>query len=225
MYTEEELYSELRRYFKEEKCSEDIILSVRNDVISIIDEKNINTACQKIRKFVELPDKKRNPLYSKKTRLPYWIKLLVFVKVYKILNDPRYATKQSVLLNDMGLPSDIFREKHWDMYSPDQKIRQNNYENIHFPFAHAEVESNEIFRAMIHHMITWSKVSTDTFVDMFGKLGIIPLFCAKGYSNREIWINTERNYKNLMIFKKAMQKPVTIIKRIKKIQEDLKKKE
>lgn len=221
MYTEEELYSELRRYFKEEKCSEGIILSVRNDVDTIINEKDTKTACQKIRKYVEFPDKNGNPLYPKKTQLPYWIKLLVFVKVYKILNDPRCATKQSVLLNDMGLPSDIFREKHWDMYSPDQKIRQNNYENIHFPFAHAEVESNEIFRAMIHHMITWSKVSTDTFVDMFGKLGIIPLFCAKGYPNREIWINTERNYKSMMIFKKAMQKPVKIIKRIREIQREL----
>lgn len=221
MYTEKELYSELRRYFKEEKCSEDIILSVRDDVISIINEKNINTACLKIRRFVELPDKKGNPLYSKKTRLPYWIKLLVFIKIYQILDDPDCPTTQSSLLKDMGLPPDIFREKHWDMYSPDLKVKQNKYENIHFLFAHAEVESNEIFRAMIHHMIRWSKESTDTFVDMFGKLGIIPLFCAEGYSNREIWINTERNYKSMMIFKKAMQKPVKVIKRIKEIQREL----
>lgn len=224
MYTETELYSEIRRYFEEEKCSESIIRDVLKDVGSIINEKNINIVCQKIRKFVEFPDKNGNSLYPKKTRLPYWIKLLVFIKIYQILDDPDCPTGQNVLLSDMGLPPDIFREKHWDMYSPDLKVRQNDYENIHFPFAHAEVESNEIFRAMIHHMIRWSKVSTDTFVDMFGKLGIIPLFCAKGYSNKEIWINTERNYKNLMIFKKAMQKPVTIIKRIKKIQEDLKKK-
>ncbi len=221
MYTEEELYSELRRYFEEKKCDEHVILYVSDDVRSIINEKDINTACQKINKFIEFKDKNGNLLYPQKTKLPYWIKLLVFIKTYQILNDPDCPTGQNVLLNDMGLPADIFREKHWDMYSPDLKVRQNNYENIHFPFAHAEVESNEIFRAMIHHMIRYSKVSTDTFVDMFGKLGIIPLFCAKGYSRREIWLNTERNYKNLMIFKKAMQKPVKITKIIKKIQENL----
>ncbi len=200
MYTEElylkilrkELRSEIRRYFSEEKCSESIILNVLNDAESIINEKSIKTACQAIRKYVEFPDKNGKPLYPQKTRLPYWIKLLVFVKIYQILNGPDCPIGQSDLLKDMGLPSDIFREKYWDMYSPDLKVRQNNYENIHFPFAHAEVESNEIFRAMIHHMVKYSKVYTDTFVDMFGKLGIIPLFCAKGYSHREIWLNTER---------------------------------
>ena len=229
MYTEElylkilrkELRSEIRRYFSEEKCSESIILNVLNDAESIINEKSIKTACQAIIKYVEFPDKNGKPLYPQKTRLPYWIKLLVFVKIYQILNGPDCPIGQSDLLKDMGLPSDIFREKHWDMYSPDLKVRQNNYENIHFPFAHAEVESNEIFRAMIHHMVKYSKVYTDTFVDMFGKLGIIPLFCAKGYSHREIWLNTERNYKIMMIFKKAMQKPMKVIKRIKKVQRDL----
>ena len=107
------------------------------------------------------------------------------------------------------------------MYSPDMKIRQAKYENLELPFNHSEIESNDIFRAMIHHMVCYSTVLTDTFVDMFGKLGIIPIDCAPGYRFVETWLN-DKEYKSFAVFLFALKKPKTIKKHLEKLQFQIK---
>ena len=49
---------------------------------------------------------------------------------------------------------------------------------------------------------------------MFGKMGLVPLFCANGYSNRIVLL-ARRNYHQLVQFQNALKKPVKVYKHIK----------
>lgn len=121
---------------------------------------------------------------------------------------------QSEILEKMfGLPKDVFGKKYWNMYSPDSKIRQERYSNLQLPFNYAQVECNSVYRAMIHHIITGADVSTDTFVDIFGKFGLAAALCADGYKYKIVCLN-EQNYYLYSLLQDVMRKPVKFYKMI-----------
>lgn len=197
MYTKECLEKEIEKYFRDSSNKEDIdiddiIGNIKKNAFQILDESDIENTCKQIKEVINITykDKKETVklLYPDKNSLPKWIRELVYITIYQYLSTEVATTKlqytQSQLLEKMGLYADIFREKHWNIYSPDMKIEQNKYSIIKLPFNHSEVEGNEIYRAMIHYMTCFSAVRTDTFVDMFGKLGVIPALCTRNVMKR-----------------------------------------
>lgn len=176
MYSVVEIEGEIEEYFGND--NQDVIIKTKQVVSNILNTQNIVVACEMIKNNLVEISNNGKLIYPDKKYLPMWIRKLVFMVIYQYLLRDNTVYNQSELLMQMGLYTDIFRRKHWNMYSPDMKVRQMKYCDIKLPFNHAEVESNEIFRAMIHHMISYSTVLTDTFVDMFGKMGIVPALCA-----------------------------------------------
>ena len=148
------------------------------------------------------------------TDFPMELKRQVYSIIYKQLASKDNTYTQTQLLEYLGLPKDVFKEKYWNMYSPDMKLRQQVYHNLHIPLNYAEVECNEIYRGMLHYIISQADQRTDTFFDMFGKMGLVPLFCANGYSNRIVLL-ARRNYHQLVQFQNALKKPVKVYKNIK----------
>lgn len=148
------------------------------------------------------------------TDFPMELKRQVYSIIYKQLASKDNTYTQTQLLEYLGLPKDVFKEKYWNMYSPDMKLRQQVYHNLHIPLNYAEVECNEIYRGMLHYIISQADQRTDTFFDMFGKMGLVPLFCANGYSNRIVLL-ARRNYHQLVQFQNALKKPVKVYKHIK----------
>ena len=123
----------------------------------------------------------------------------------------------------MGLVKDMFRKTHWNMYSPDRKARQMVYMSVCLPLKYKEVECDDIYRAMIHYMVCYAKVPTDTFVDVYGEFGLSALFCANGYEH-EIWVEDKKLlqiWKDTIISKRNCN---SIYNNIQKIQEELKDK-
>ena len=148
------------------------------------------------------------------TDFPMELKRQVYSIICKQLASKDNTYTQTQLLEYLGLPKDVFKEKYWNMYSPDMKLRQQVYHNLHIPLNYAEVECNEIYRGMLHYIISQADQRTDTFFDMFGKMGLVPLFCANGYSNRIVLL-ARRNYHQLVQFQNALKKPVKVYKHIK----------
>ena len=136
------------------------------------------------------------------TDFPMELKRQVYSIICKQLASKDNTYTQTQLLEYLGLPKDVFKEKYWNMYSPDMKLRQQVYHNLHIPLNYAEVECNEIYRGMLHYIISQADQRTDTFFDMFGKMGLVPLFCANGYSNRIVLL-ARRNYHQLVQFEKT----------------------
>lgn len=157
--------------------------------------------------------------YKEKT--PKWICMLVNMVINKHINEAKNYYSQPTLLAEMSLYDDIFGKKNWCMYSPYMKICQAKYKSLELPFNHSEIESNDIFRAMIHHMVCYSTVLTGAFVDMFGKLGVIPATCANGYKSRQVWLD-ENNYKILCVFLLALEKKDNVCKILKELQYEIK---
>lgn len=331
IYTKEDVKCEMERYFKEDIKGDnrDIIEGVSKKIDTICSQSDVLRACHLIRdSFINITDEKGGLVYKDKKYLPVWIRYLVYVVIYKYLdehgsytqlqliykmglkksflekrelektynseeikteitnfyNDSEEEKKDSIitetivsinkifkspdiidactiidkslvnsrvgikgnykieepkwlcmiantvinnyysqskLLQEMGLYDDIFGKKNWCMYSPDKKISQAQYESINLPFNHSEIESNDIFRAMIHHMVCYSTVLTDTFVDVFGKLGVIPATCANGYNSRQVWLD-ENNYKIMCVFLLALEKKGQVCKILKELQYEIK---
>ena len=225
IYTKEDVKRELERYFDEdvEGNNDDIVTKIKSDIDKVCNQSDVLNACKMIKdSFVNLSDKNGVLVFKDKKFLPDWVKYLVYVVIYQYFEnnyennkEPKYM--QSSLLKEMGLYADIFGKKNWCMYSPDMKIRQAEYAFHDIPFNHAEVESNEVYRAMIHYMTCYSTVLTDSFVDVFGKLGIIPIDCAPGYKFVETWLN-DKEYKSFAVFLFALKKPKTIKKHLEKLQ-------
>lgn len=147
------------------------------------------------------------------TDFPMELKRQVYSIIYKQLKSKDNTYTQTQLLEYLGLPKDVFKEQYWNMYSPDMKLRQQVYHNLHIPLNYAEVECNEIYRGILHYIISQADQRTDTFFDMFGKMGLVPLFCANGYSNRIVLL-ARRNYHQLVQFQNALKKPVKVYKHI-----------
>ena len=125
------------------------------------------------------------------TDFPMELKRQVYSIICKQLASKDNTYTQTQLLEYLGLPKDVFKEKYWNMYSPDMKLQQEEYDNLFLPFNYAQVECNHIYRAMIHHIICSAVVPTDTIVDVFGKLGLVPALCANGYRIRKFVLMRE----------------------------------
>lgn len=201
-----------------------VIKAVCNEILDL----SIEEACIRIKEI--------RGDYKNTQALPLWFRKLVFLVIYnyyvpyyreleeKKLSGNRVGIEkpisQGVLLKKMGLTRDIFRETHWNMYSPDMKAQQQVYIPMKLPLNYSEVECNDVYRAMIHYMVTCADVVTDTFVDVFGKQGVTSMFCANGYKNREVWLDDTRM---LTIFSDTMQHDaVKVYKKIAHIQKYIK---
>ena len=225
IYTKEDVKRELERYFDKDAkdAKDDTVTKIKSDIEKVFAQSDILKACKIIKdSIVNRSDENGILNFKDKKFLPDWVKYLVYVVIYQYFEknkEPQYT--QSTLLKEMGLYADIFGKKNWCMYSPDMKIRQAKYENLELPFNHSEIESNDIFRAMIHHMVCYSTVLTDTFVDMFGKLGVIPATCANGYKSSQVWLG-ENDYKVLCVFILALEKKIKVCKILKEFQYEIK---
>ena len=229
MYSIQEIENDIENFFYKETPDE--IEERKRICKAIVDMTDINEACNKI---FAIRDQ-----YVEKQRLPIWFRKMVFLCIYQYLS-PIYKAieteklldkdalkqiaktkkknfkNQSELLEHMGLENDIFKKSHWNMYSPDMKARQQIYIPMRLPLNYAEVECNDVYRAMIHYMVAYADVHTDTFVDVFGKLGLPAMFCANGYPYRAVWVE---DGKLIRLFSEAVQhNGVKIYKQIFKIQ-------
>lgn len=121
---------------------------------------------------------------------------------------------QSIILEKMlGLPKDVFGKKYWNMYSPDSRMRQERYYNVQLPFNYAQVECNAVYRAMLHHMITYADVPVDTIADIFGKFGLVMALCADGYKYKIVCLNEHDCYLYSLL-QDVLKKPVSFYKQI-----------
>ena len=148
--------------------------------------------------------------YHNTQSIPDNFRQKIFDVIYEYLSqnsNPRHT--QSDILREIGLSPDIFT-KHWNMYSPDMKVRQSRFECVGLPFRYSEVESDERNIELIHKIVSSSKKPTDTFIDTFGHLGVIPIACAKGYKKRLLWTNDDA----IKLFHKALSCPVKVFKLI-----------
>ncbi|CUQ74531.1 Uncharacterised protein [Lachnospira pectinoschiza] len=136
--------------------------------------------------------------------IPEWLRMLTFRLIYdylsieyekKIEYDSKEENRkkrkfykmptQISLLEALGLNKKVFdKTSSWNMYSPEMKLRQSKYKALSIPFTYAETETKPIYVAMLHHIISESRIITDTFVDVFGKMGYVPAFCAEGYAKK-----------------------------------------
>lgn len=226
IYTKKDIEAEVIRYFREDISgnNEDLIQNTIQLVDSILSKTDILDSCHDIRDAIVNLSINGVAVYKDKKFLPTWVKYLVYVVIYEYLEENPKSSRvhnQTNLLKEMGLYGDIFGKKNWNMYSPDMKIRQADYQTLILPLNHAEVESNEIFRAMIHYMTCYSRVLTDTFVDMFGKLGLIPALCANGYASAQTWLNLKK-YRELLVFVLALEKKVKVCKYLQELQYKIK---
>jgi len=224
IYTIDDVRKEIHRYFTDEVDGDnkDIIENTIGLAERIFKNENILEACKEIKDSIISLSIDGKVVFKDKKFLPDWIKYLVYVVIYQYLSSkrkPKYT--QSELLREMGLYADIFGKKNWNMYSPDMKKEQAKFDTIDLPFNHAEIETNKIYRAMIHHMICYSKVLTDNFVDVFGKMGLISALCANGYGSAQTWLD-DRDYKLLSIFKHALKKKDKVLKAFEEIRYEIK---
>ena len=136
--------------------------------------------------------------------IPEWLRMLTFRLIYDYLSieyekKMEYDSKeenrkkrkfykmptQISLLEALGLNKKVFdKTSSWNMYSPEMKLRQSKYKALSIPFTYAETETKPMYVAMLHHIISESRIITDTFVDVFGKMGYVPAFCAEGYAKK-----------------------------------------
>ena len=174
----------------------------------IIDDSNIGEVTKEIREL--------RGVYKNTQPIGMWLRMLIFEVIFKYLSSKKHNLKQGDILDNMGLSKDVF-SKHWKMYSPDFKVKQSEIISIDNGFARDEVESNKIYLAMIHYICGYSEIETDTFIDVFGKMGIVPMLCARGYKYRHVMTK----YSFLSDFQKGLSKPVSIYKEIQKVQKQL----
>ena len=244
--TEKKLEQEINRYFTEDEESRakitDIcknILDDRNIVCacgqiyllrqackSTLNNKSIENVCNQIETYRK-QFKTTNALPNKSTnnrntiKLPVWFRYLVYLVISGYLRGTLPQTKtQSDLLKDMGLSPDMFT-KHWKMYAPNFALKQDKYEKIDLNIATDEIESNELYLAMIHYLVRNADIYTDTFVDVYAKKGIVPSLCAGGFPNR-IALVDDMDLEN---FIKGLSKSVKVYKEVEKFRKYITRKD
>lgn len=131
--------------------------------------------------------------FGVKRSIPEWMRMLTFRLVYDAMVLDENA-KQEELLKALGFNKKVFDGTSWQMYSPDMKLRQSKFNPVNFPFSYAEVESNPIYVAMLHHLVSEARIVTNTFVDVFGKMGYVPAFCANGYAHKLIFTDSSKEF-------------------------------
>lgn len=155
-------------------------------------------------------------IYINTQSLPEWFRKLVYLVVYNELSMNRGNLNQTDILKQLNLSPDIFT-KHWNMYSPEFELKQKRFIEIDFNFGKDEIESNRANVALIHYIVSNATIQTDTFIDIFGKNGIIPAVCARGYKNRICLITDER----IAIFNEGLLQPVKVYNFIKSYQKEI----
>ncbi|MFW5677854.1 MAG: hypothetical protein ACOCNL_16590, partial [Acetivibrio ethanolgignens] len=182
MYSPEEIKVALRKYID---STGDTSIDEQS-IINILDQgadRDFNMVAPTIKSIREN--------YGVKKSIPMWLRMLTFRLIYDCMASdkqvPSLDKKQETLLSALGFNKKVFDSTSWKMYSPDRKLRQSRFHPVNFPFSYAEVESNPIYVAMLHHLISEARVLTNSFVDVFGKMGYIPAFCAEGYAHKLIY--------------------------------------
>lgn len=158
--------------------------------------------------------------FGVKRSIPEWMRMLTFRLVYDAMALDENV-KQEELLKALGFNKKVFDGTSWQMYSPDMKLRQSKFKPVNFPFCYAEVESNPIYVAMLHHLISEARVATNTFVDVFGKMGYVPAFCANGYAHKLIFIDNNSSYMNY--YKGITERPTRAYAVLKEYMDSVKK--
>lgn len=188
-------------------------------VLGMYNNNDIDGACKQVFNWVNVFKGSKTKVSEYST----WFRKIVYNLIYQHLDQGAGAKyNQTELLEKMDLPKDVFKAKYWNMYSPDMKIRQSRYECFSLPLNYAEVECNDIYRAMVHYIICHADILTDTVVDLFGKMGLVPALCANGYSCRHVF-SEEEKYKELLLFQRALKKPAKLYKLVKEMQQYLSK--
>lgn len=167
----------------------DVADNIKNDCKQL-ESMSFSDAVIKINEWI---DKVFSPCKCSIIDYPEWFKIVVWRIIYNELKTNPQARQTELIEDNINLPKDVFGKKYWNMYSPDMKLQQEEYDNLFLPFNYAQVECNHIYRAMIHHIICSAVVPTDTIVDVFGKLGLVLALCANGYKNKKVCVN-EREY-------------------------------
>ena len=135
VYSVAEIEREIEEYFS--KDNQDVIIKIKHTISNILNEQDVAIACEAIKNnFVEISNNGKL-IYLDKKYLPSWIRKVIFMVIYQYLLAGNVKYNQSELLKQMGLYPDIFGKKHWNMYSPDMKVRQRVYDNLKLPFNHA----------------------------------------------------------------------------------------
>lgn len=215
MYEWKDIEAEIENYFKDVvsdiEDGENLIPMMKAECQEIL-KLDIENACERIKGL--------RSVYGKRDTVGQWFRLLVYCVIYQYLSSNDASLSQGDVLKKMGLPPDEFT-KHWDMYSPDFKLRQKDFNHFNIGFAKDEVESNAIYVAMIHHMVSYADIATGTFLDIFGKMGVVPALCAGGYSYRKCFIR-DRDWVNTC---KVIYTPAKMYKQINHIQKLLQMKD
>ncbi len=153
--------------------------------------------------------------YKNNSVIPEWLRMLAFRLVYDYMtieytkkmeydNEPENKKKRKVykvlsqnkLIEAIGFNKKVFdKTSSWNIYSPYAKWQQSQYNALNIPVAYAEIVSNPIYVAMLHHIISESRVVTDTFVDIFGKMGYVSAVCANGYAHNIFYTQDADTYK------------------------------
>lgn len=195
----------------------DVVDNIKNDCKQL-ECMSFSDAVIKINEWI---DKVFSPCKCSIIDYPEWFKIVVWRIIYNELKTNPQARQTELIEDNINLPKDVFGKKYWNMYSPDMKLQQEEYDNLFLPFNYAQVECNHIYRAMIHHIICSAVVPTDTIVDVFGKLGLVPALCANGYKNKKVCVN-EREYMILTKIQPAFKRKLRIYKYIEGVQKFLK---
>lgn len=207
MYSPEEIKVALRKYID---STGDTSINEQS-IINILDQgadRDFNMVAPTIKSI--------RANYGVKKSIPMWLRMLTFRLIYDCMASDKQVTsldkKQETLLSALGFNKKVFDSTSWKMYSPEMKLRQSRFNPVDFPFSYAEVESNPIYVAMLHHLISEARVLTNSFVDVFGKMGYVPAFCAEGYTNRLIFTDSDKTF--LQYYYGLTDKPTKAYKRL-----------
>ncbi len=189
MYNEKEIKIALRQYI----ISTGDVSIDEQSIIAVLDQgadRDFDNASRVI-KAIRMK-------FGVKSRIPEWLSMLAFRLIYDCMASDKPVTKcnkrQETLLAALGFNKKVFDGTSWKMYSPDMKLRQSRFNPVGFPFTYAEVEANPIYVAMLHYLISEARIQTNTFIDVFGKMGYVPAFCAEGYTHKLIYTNNREAY-------------------------------
>ena len=206
MYSSKEIKIALRKYI--ESTGNKTI--DEQSVIDILDEgadRDFDKASQIVKEIRQQ--------YKNNSVIPEWLRMLAFRLVYDYMtieytkkmeydNEPENKKKRKVykvlsqnkLIEAIGFNKKVFdKTSNWNIYSPYVKWKQSQYNALNIPVAYAEIVSNPIYVAMLHHIISESRIITDTFVDVFGKMGYVSAVCANGYAHNIFYTQDADTYK------------------------------
>lgn len=189
MYSNKEIKTSLRKYMESSGTG----TIDEQAIIDILDEgadRDFDKASQKVKEIRQQ--------FGVKRAIPDWLRMLTFRLIYDCMVSDKQVTssdkKQETLLAALGFNKKVFDGTSWKMYSPEMKIRQSRFNPVDLPFTYAEVESNPIYVAMLHNIISESRVATNVFVDVFGKMGYVPAFCAEGYAHKLLFAENNKEF-------------------------------